>query len=136
MTTTQAHDSTTCTAGFNGQPCVMCHFAREFEKSSTESPSEASGAENQPAGFLESGPENVPETILTQTSPIPATPDFEHEWLQAPETHKRYTERNDAEWWLMRGVWLGIQYERERGLVAMNGDLKEMQRLARERIER
>lgn len=36
----------------------------------------------------------------------------------------------------MHGVWMGIQYERERGLLAMNGDLREMQRLARERIGR
>lgn len=64
---------------------------------------------------------------------IPA-PDFEQEWRHAPTAHVRYTEKSEAEWWLMRGVWLGIQYERERGLVAMNGDLREMQRMARERI--
>lgn len=66
---------------------------------------------------------------------IPA-PSFEQEWAQAPANRKRYTEQSEAQWWLMRGLWLGIQYERERGLLAMNGDLKEMQRMARERIER
>lgn len=73
-------------------------------------------------------PENVSEGNSTQSSPIPAAPDFDREWREAPEGHKRYTERSEAEWWLMRGVWLGIQYERERGLVALSGDLKEMQR--------
>lgn len=63
-----------------------------------------------------------------------SAPDFEREWRHAPTAHVRYTEKSEAEWWLMRGVWLGIQYERERGLVAMNGDLKEMQRMARERV--
>ena len=63
-----------------------------------------------------------------------SAPDFDREWDAAPSTHTRYTERTEAEWWLMRGVWLGIQYERERGLVVMNGDLKEMQRMARGRV--
>lgn len=133
--TTQIHNSDHCTAGFNGQPCVMCHFARKFEKSRTKLPSDASGLENQGVGFLVSEAENGSETILTQASPISA-PDFDREWLTVPESHRRYTERAEAEWWLMRGVWLGIQYERERGLVALNGDLKEMQRMARERITR
>lgn len=62
------------------------------------------------------------------------TPDFEQEWRHAPTAHVRYTEKSEAEWWLMRGVWLGIQYERERGLVAMGQDLREMQRMARERV--
>lgn len=65
-----------------------------------------------------------------------SAPDFEREWREAPESHRRYTEKSEAEWWLMRGLWLGIQYERERGLMAMNSDLKEMQRLARERVGR
>lgn len=68
------------------------------------------------------------------TTAIPAAPDFDREWREAPESRRRYTERSEAEWWLMRGLWLGIQYERERGLLAVNGDLREMQRMARERI--
>ena len=110
-----------------GDPACPCH------KWSAKSPSESSTLENQPTGFPEPEAENGSETILTQASPISA-PDFDREWLTVPESHRRYTERAEAEWWLMRGVWLGIQYERERGLVAMNGDLREMQRMARERM--
>ena len=101
---------------------------------SAKLPSESPRMETQPAGFLASEPESGLERNSTQSSPIPAAPDFDREWREAPESHKRYTERSEAEWWLMRGVWLGIQYERERGLLALSGDLKEMQRIARERI--
>lgn len=59
--TTQIHDSTTCTAGFRGQPCLMCHFAREFEKSRAKLPSDASGRENQGAGFPVPEAKNVSE---------------------------------------------------------------------------
>lgn len=133
--TTQIHDSTTCTLGPSGQPCWMCRFAAESPGNGSKLPYKASGPENQPAGFLAPEPENPPQGESEPGMTIPA-PDFEREWAQAPTTHKRYTERDEAEWWLMRGVWLGIQYERERGLVAMNRDLREMQRMARERIGR
>lgn len=73
------------------------------------------------------------EESLSTTIPAP---DFDREWREAPRSMKDYVEREVAEKWLMRGIWLGIQYERERGLVALNGDLKEMQRMARERIGR
>lgn len=127
------HDSTTCTAGFNGQPCEMCGFAREFEKSRAKSPSDTLGLENQGVGFLVPEAENVSDSPQTQNRGI-LEPDFEHEWNSAPSGHTRYTERAEAEWWLMRGVWLGIQYERERGLMALGQDLREMQRMARERM--
>lgn len=131
--TTPIHDSTTCTAGFRGQSCLMCHFAREFEKSRAKPPSDALGPENEQDEFLESGGKNVSDSPQAQNRGI-LEPDFDHEWNAAPRIHTRYTEKAEAEWWLMRGVWLGIQYERERGLVAMNGDLREMQRMARERV--
>lgn len=105
--TTQIHDSATCTAGFNGQPCVMCHFVREFEKSSTRMPSESLKMENQPAGFLALEPESGLERDSEQSSPIPAPSDFDHEWREAPESHRRYTCREDAFYWFMRGVRAG-----------------------------
>lgn len=191
--TTQIHDSTTCTAGFNGQPCVMCHFAREFEKSGSKSPSEASGVENQPAGFLVPEPESGLERNSVQSSPIPAAPDFDREWSRAPtylkqvfhpsliraavfdvidqgcncatagkvqhpwkfedeiedfanEQRARFVDaviarlsewRGDgrdpsSEYFFLRGVQSGV----EMSLVAMNQDLKETQRMARERMGR
>lgn len=111
-----------------GDPACPCH------EWSAKSPLESFEVESRPTGFLALEPESGLERNSTQSSPIPAAPDFDREWREAPEGHKRYTERSEAEWWLMRGVWLGIQYERERGLVALSGDLKEMQRIARERM--
>lgn len=70
---------------------------------------------------------------LPPSTPIPA-PDFEHEWATSSPNRTRHTEEAEAKHWFQRGLWLGIQYERERGLVAMDGDLREMQRMARERI--
>lgn len=74
-----------------------------------------------------------------KSSSPPATSsalDFDHHWNSAPPQHTRYTEKDEAEHWFRRGLWVGIQYERERGLLAMNGDLREMQRLAREKVGR
>lgn len=133
--TTQIHDSDTCRAGTDGASCEMCRFAREFEKSSAKSPSEASSTENQGIEQGVSEPENALQVKYGSGIAISA-PDFEHEWSTAPAAHTRYTEKAEAEWWLTRGLWLGIQYERERGLLALNGDLREMQRIARERITR
>lgn len=108
-------------------PACPCH------KWSAKSPSDASGPENEQDEFLESGGKNVLDGPQAQSRGI-LEPDFNHEWNAAPRAHTRYTEKSEAEWWLMRGVWLGIQYERERGLVTMGQDLREMQRIARERI--
>lgn len=132
---TEIHDSTTCTAGIDGQPCEMCQFAQESTGNHSKLPSEALWDRNWQMKPLALEAKNVSEGLLTQTTAIPA-PNFEREWKSAAKSHKRYTEKAEAKWWLMRGVWLGVQYERERGLLAMNGDLKEMQRIARERIER
>lgn len=101
--TTQIHDSTTCTAGFDGQPCVMCQFAREFEKSSAKLPSDAPGLENQGVGFLEPEPENVPEGEYGSGIAIPA-PSFEQEWESAPRWATRTTEHDSAEYWFLRGT--------------------------------
>lgn len=120
--TTQIHDSTTCTAGANGGKCEMCQFA-------SKSPSEPFQGYPKP-----SEGEKIDSSLPSAPRIAMSAPDFDREWREAPESHKRYTERPEAEWWLMRGVWLGIQYERERGLLAINGDLREMRRLARERI--
>lgn len=63
-----------------------------------------------------------------------SSPDFDHTWDNASPSRTRYTERDEARYWFQRGVWAGIQYERERGLVAIGQDLREMQRLARVRV--
>lgn len=120
--TTQIHDSNTCRAGTDGGPCEMCQFA-------SKSPSEPFRGYRRPSEEvkIDSTPSQTPGIAIS-------APDFEQEWLHAPTAHTRYTEKSEAEWWLMRGLWLGIQYERKRGLLALNGDLREMQRIARERI--
>lgn len=81
-----------------GDPACPCH------EWSAKSPSESPEMENQPAGFLEPEPESGLEPILTQTSPIPATPDFEQEWAQAPRWATRTTEHDSAEYWFLRGT--------------------------------
>ena len=118
------HDSNTCRAGTDGGPCEMCQFA-------SKSPSEPFQGYPKPSEGvkIDSSPSQTPGIAIS-------APDFEREWLHAPRTHTRHTEQSEAEWWFQRGLWLGIQYERERGLVAVNSDLKEMQRMARERMGR
>lgn len=106
MTKTEPHDSTTCTAGVDGQKCEMCQFAQESSRNPSKSPSEASSRENQRAGFLGLGPENASEPILTQSSPIPA-PTFTYEWEAAPRSMTNYVEQSVAEWWFIRGQRAG-----------------------------
>lgn len=122
--TTQIHDSTTCTLGPSGQPCWMCRFA-------AKSPAGAFQGYQEPSEGVKIAPTRpyAPETAIS-------APDFEHEWSTASPARRRYTEQAEAEHWFRRGLWAGIQYERERGLIAMNGDLREMQRIARERMAR
>lgn len=123
--TTQIHDSTTCTTGVDGAKCEICRWAVEAARNPAP----------DPYSLFE--PSEGSQGQETANSAVPAvidTPDFEHEWNAAPRSMRNHVERETAEKWLMRGVWLGIQYERERGLVAMNSDLREMQRMARERV--
>ena len=61
-----------------------------------------------------------------------AVPTFEQEWQDAPRWATRTTEEAAAQWWFIRG-----QHAKEVELLAgINCDLKEMIRVARERIER
>lgn len=120
---TEIHDSTTCTAGKFAQPCEMCQFAQNARQT-------VSGLFGVEQGEkIDSSPPSASEIAVS-------APNFDHEWREAPRSMKDYVEREVAEKWLMRGVWLGIQYERERGLLAVNQNLKEMQRMAREKIEK
>lgn len=57
---------------------------------------------------------------------------FEQEWRDAPKWAMRTTEEAAAQYWFIRG-----QHAKEVELLAgMNGDLREMIRVARERVER
>lgn len=124
---TQIHDSNTCT-------CEMCRFAGEFEKSRSELPSEASGLEKGQDEFLEGGGENVSQGdygagMAISANCSPST--FEHDWNHAPRSRRLRTEQEDALFWYTAGA-----RAREAGLLELfNSDLREILRIAKERIE-
>lgn len=121
--TTQIHDSTTCTAGVNGQQCDMCRFAQNARRTD-------SGLFRAEQGQkIDSSPSSGSGIDLPAPTP---TPDFTREWETAPRWATRTTERESAEWWLLRGRRL----ERQALLAAQNQDLQEILRVARERITR
>lgn len=61
-----------------------------------------------------------------------SVPTFDQEWQDAPRWVARTTEEAIANYWFIRG-----QHAKEVELLAgMNGDLREMVRVARERVER
>lgn len=69
---------------------------------------------------------------LASSSSSIAVPTFEQEWHNAPKWATRTTEEVSANYWFIRG-----QHAKEVELLAgMNGDLREMIRVARERVER
>lgn len=117
--TTQNHDSTTCTAGANGERCDMCQFAQNASQA------------NSGLFGVEQGQKIDSSPPSASGIPIPA-PDFEREWRQAPESHRRYTEKAEAEHWFLRGAWQGIQFAQMRAAVEMNNDLRKTQRAGKE----
>lgn len=58
-------------------------------------------------------------------------PTFTEEWESAPRAMIRYVEQSIAEYWFLRGVRAG----ETGGMVTMNEDLREIRRVAAERIE-
>lgn len=105
-----------------------CHLpgcpCREF---ALKTPSEASSTTEIPRE-----PKNVitaPDPVYGAGNGIPA-PTFEQEWESAPRAMIRYVERSIAEYWFLRGIRAG-----EAGaMVTMNDDLKEIRRVAGERL--
>lgn len=103
-------------------PICPCH---EF---SARTPSGASSSAKIP---------REPENVKTAPTPVYgaamtiSVPTFDQEWQDAPRWVTRYTEQQVAEWWFIRG-----QHAKEVELLAgMNCDLREMIRVARERVE-
>lgn len=91
---TETHDSTTCTAGVDGQQCLMCQFAQNASQAN----SSLFGAEQ--GQKIDSSPPSASGIA------IPA-PDFEREWAQAPRGITRVTEFECAEYFYLRGVRAG-----------------------------
>ncbi len=114
MTTTKIHDSTTCTAGLNNQPCEMCQFTQNTSQGNS------SLSEVEQGLKIDSSPSSASGISL----PVPT---FTQEWQAAPKWATRTTEEATAEWWFIRG-----QHAKEvEMLVEMNGDLRELLRVAR-----
>jgi hypothetical protein len=107
------HDSSTCDLA-NGAPCEMCAAAIEYETRKV----------------LQQVREGLSESSVNQTAL--ALPSFADEWELAPLSQTRYTERENAEWWFERGRLA----ERARMLLEQNRDMREMLRVARERVMR
>lgn len=120
--TTEIHDTHTC-------PCEMCVWARETAANKPESPSESPETPEGDAGFLVPEAKNVPTGLETPGMAISA-PTFTEEWESAPRAMIRYVEQSIAEYWFLRGVRAG-----ETGaVVTMNEDLREIRRVAGERL--
>lgn len=71
------------------------------------------------------------ESEADQTAPSPLS-DFNDDWELAPLCHTRYVERATAEYW----YHVGRQSKERELLVLQNEDMREMLRVARERVIR
>lgn len=58
----------------------------------------------------------------SSNAPIPATPDFDHEWEAAPRGMTNYVERSIAEYWFLRGRRAGGVKSDDRGEPSVPGD--------------
>lgn len=90
-------------------PDCFCHVAQRLERERSE-------------GKL---------SVSSSESAVVVAPTFTEEWESAPRAMIRYVEQSIAEYWFLRGVRAG-----EAGaMMAMNEDLREIRRVAAERIE-
>lgn len=90
-------------------PDCFCHVAQRLERERSDGKLSASSSE----------------------SIVVVPPTFTEEWESAPRAMIRYVEQSIAEYWFLRGVRAG-----EAGaMVTMNEDLREIRRVAAERIE-
>jgi len=141
QTVSDIHDSSTCDLA-NGAPCEMCAAAIEYEtKQVLERTREMLSDSNCDCALHQlSQTERVrviDAAIDATTAEVRANggyllPSFADEWELAPLSQTRYTERENAEFWFERGRLA----ERARMLLEQNEDMKEMLRVARERITR
>lgn len=133
MPQTEPHDSTTCAAGADGQKCEMCQFAQNASQTNSSLFRAEQGQEIDSSPSLTPGMtlcrdcqglgqgdglDNIcpychgsgqVETYAARQGRLvePVLSDFEQEWRRAPKWATRTTERDCAEWWLLRGVLIG-----------------------------
>ena len=116
MTTTQIHDSNTCTLN-SDKPCSMCAAAIAYETQRVIDQVHELMAEDCDC-------EKHRDQIASHA--------FEDDWELAPLSMTRTTERECAEYWYE----MGARTERCKLLTVQNADMREMLRVGNERIQR
>ena len=112
-TTTTIHDSHRCTEGPDGSECDQCAAANEYE---------ARIATSRAKIALPPRVEHLRCGECGEFEPCSCASPFNAVWDTAPRERRRLVEREDAEYWFLRGRQWGMA----EALAQSNADLKQL----------